>query len=253
MNVLVAAPGDFDWSGWMGNSPGSGRGTHTRTVSPEEFEQMFGGTGSGAGYSSFFDVLFGGMGGRSGTPFQEGRTGTRRGFGFDPRGAQTQQPRRQDVPVEVTLEEACLGTTRLLHSDDGKRLEVNIPRGVNSGSRVRMRSGADHGDIYLKVTVLPHHLFRRNGDNLRTLVTVDLYTAVLGGEVEVPTLERPLVLTIPPGTRNGKTFRLRGQGMPHLKEPDQRGDLYAEIEVSLPTKLSDKERELFEELRRLQS
>jgi DnaJ-class molecular chaperone len=114
-----------------------------------------------------------------------------------------------------------------------------------------MRSGAGDGDIYLKVTVLPHASFRRDGDNLRTVVPIDLYTAILGGEVRVPTLERPLVLTIPPSTPNGKVFRLSKQGMPRLKSPDERGDLHVEVEVMLPTNLSGEERELFEKLRSL--
>jgi DnaJ-class molecular chaperone len=82
---------------------------------------------------------------------------------------------------------------------------------------------------------------------------VDLYTAVLGGEAEVPTMDRSVVLTIPAGTQNGKTFRLRGLGMPELKNPDQRGDLFAIVEVQLPTKLSDDEKRLFEELRKVRS
>ena len=94
--------------------------------------------------------------------------------------------------------------------------------------------------------------FTRDGDNLRVKAPVDLYTVVLGGEVQVPTLERPVVLTVPAGSQNGKVFRLRKLGMPNLKNPDQRGDLLAELDVQMPTTLSDKERSLFEELRSMQ-
>ena len=85
---------------------------------------------------------------------------------------------------------------------------------------------------------------------LRVKLPVDLYTALLGGEAEVPTLDRPVVLKIPAGTENGRTFRLRGLGMPEVKNPDQRGDLFAEVEVQLPTNLSAEEKRLFEELRK---
>jgi DnaJ-class molecular chaperone len=115
-----------------------------------------------------------------------------------------------------------------------------------------MRGVAD-GDVLLRVAVTPHALFKREDDNLTVGVPVDLYTALLGGEVQVPTLERPVALKIPAGTQNGKTFRLRGLGMPHLRNPDQRGDLLAVVDVRLPARLSERERQLFEELRQLRS
>jgi curved DNA-binding protein len=253
---------DFDWGGWsnMGGG-GGGRRSGTRTMTPEEFEQMFGGAGgSGGAYSSFFDTLFGGgMGapGTGGTQYRT-RTGPRYGFNFDPRpGQQNAAPSEavQDVNVEVTLDEAYRGTTRVLQTEDGKRMEVNIPRGVKTGSRVRMRGGASSGmgDVYLRIHVSPDTRFTREENDLRVTLPVDLYTALLGGEAEVPTLERPVVLTIPAGTQNGKIFRLRGLGMPELKNPDQRGDILAVVEVQLPGNLSDEEKRLFGELRKLRN
>jgi curved DNA-binding protein len=239
-------PEDFDWGNWAGGAGAPG-GTYGRTVTPEEFEQMFGGAG---GFSSFFDALFGGGLGGSRMGGQPRTGGTRYGFGYEPRTAPREAP--ADVAVEITLQEAFQGTTRLLQSDDGTRMEVNIPRGVKTGSRVRMRRGPA-GDIYLRVTVAPDNRFTRDGDDLRVRVPVDLYTAVLGGETEVPTLERPVVLRIPAGTQSGKTFRLRGLGMPELKQPDRRGDLFAEVEITVPTNLSAEERRHFEELRRLRA
>jgi len=162
-----------------------------------------------------------------------------------------QQPAQAEVPVDISLEEAFHGSTRMLQAEGGKRMEVNIPRGVKTGSKVRMRGGSDQGDIYLKINVLPHERFTREGDDLRVNVAVDLYTALLGGEALAPTLDGGLMLTIPAGTQNGRTFRLRGQGMPHLRKPDQRGDLLAVVQVTLPAKLSERERKLFEELRSL--
>ncbi len=137
----------------------------------------------------------------------------------------------------------------MLQTDVGKRMEVNIPRGVKTGSKVRMRGDAEQPDIYLKINVMPDERFTREGNDLRANVQVPLYTALLGGEVQVPTLDGGLMLTIPAGTQNGRTFRLRGQGMPHLRKPDERGDLFAAVQVTLPAKLSEEERKLFEELR----
>lgn len=251
-------PEDFDWGGWAGSAPGGG---HTRTVTPEEFAQMFGGgdrgVGGAGGFSTFFDALFGaGMGGGGARPGGGGQFRTRQmhtdpryGFGTEARSAQ--KAATLEAPVEVTLQEAFTGAKRTLVSEDGKRLEVNIPRGVITGSRVRMRGGAGGEDIYLKITVVPHPQFTREGDNLRIRIPADLYTVILGGELEVPTLERPVVLTVPPGTQIGKTFRLRNLGMPNLRNPDTRGDLLAEIDVVLPKELRDEERELFEKLREL--
>jgi curved DNA-binding protein len=245
-------PEDFDWSNWAGGASGrggAGGSPYTRSVTPEEFEQMFGNQGGmgGGGFSSFFDSLFGGGGGARG-----GRGGRTRGMGFDPE-TMAARPARQEVDAAVTLEEAFSGTTRTMQLEDGTRLEVNIPRGVHTGSKVRMKGASGQTDIVLKIEVLAHNQFTRDGDNLRVIVPVDLYTALLGGETQVPTLERPVALTVPAGSQNGKTFRLRGLGMPHLKNPDQRGDLLAEVSVQLPAHLNAREKALFEELRKLRT
>lgn len=249
-------PEDFNWGGMGGGQPGGG---YARTISPEEFEQLFGGMGGrggmggqgAGGFSSFFDALFGGAGGMGGQP-GAGRGG-RRGMGFDTETMN--RPQRLEVEATVSLEEAFHGTTRVLQMEDGTRLEVNIPRGVVTGSKVRVKGAgkdpAAQADIVLHITVQPSERYTRDGDNLRVHVPVDLYTALLGGEVQVPAFDKTVALTIPAGTKNGKTIRLRGLGMPHLKNPDQRGDLLAEVDVQLPTNLSAKEKALFEELRGL--
>jgi len=128
---------------------------------------------------------------------------------------------------------------------DGQRIEVSIPAGIQSGTRIRA------GSVVLRVRVQPHARFRQDGNDLHVTMPVDLYAALLGGEVEIPTLQRPVVLTIPGGTQSGKRFRLRGLGMPGMKKGDKPGDLYAEISVTLPTALSPRERQLVEELRDL--
>ncbi len=186
-------------------------------------------------------------------------------------------------PVEVTLEEAYYGTKRVIQlqaeetcsvcrgsGKDGRvrcascggsgrllrprRLEVKIPPGVADGSKVRIAgqgakgSDGSKGDLYLVVKVLPHQVFERKGDNLYVEVPVPLVTAMLGGEVAVPTPKGQVALKVPPETQNGKVFRLAGQGMPHLND-SLRGDLFAKVKVVLPTKLTLKERQLFEQLR----
>lgn len=239
-NQTGGNPGDF-WSQWSGANGGGAR----QTMSPEDLESMFGNLGGmnggagGAGFSTFFDSLFnGGMGGAPGMG--------NRGQGARPR---VQQPQQTAVPVSITLEEAFSGTTRTLDSNTGDRFEVTIPPGVKSGSKVRVRNPNTKDVFMLKVTLLKHEEFRREGDNLHITAPLDFYTAVLGGELQVSTMERDVVLTIPPGTQGSKTFRLRGQGMPNLKVPSQRGDLLVELDIVVPTDLSTEEKELFEKLR----
>ncbi|MCI0398608.1 MAG: J domain-containing protein [Chloroflexi bacterium] len=235
-------PEDFDWAQWQAQ-PGGGR-SYTRTVSPEEFEELFGGGGLG-GFSEFFETLFG---------------GGRPGFGgdFTGRGYQPRRGRDQEHTIEVTLEEAFQGATRLLQWEDGREIRARIPRGAETGTRVRFSgqgspgpAGSEPGDLYLNVVVLPHPVFQREGDDLKVTVPVDLYTAVLGGKVDVSSPDQTVKLTIPPETANGKVFRLRGLGMPRLRRPEERGDLFATVEIQLPQNLSEKEKELFRQLQEM--
>lgn len=243
-------PEDFDWGQWTSRTGGQ---PYTRTVTPEEFQQMFGGLGGNAGglggFSDFFEALFGNLGGvGTGSRTRAGRTGSK---------AQSRGNDAEQV-VEITLEDAYRGASLNLQWEGGRKIEARIPPGVKSGSKIRLSGqgqpgfgGGVPGDLYLKVEVRPHLLFTRDGDDLKVKVPVDLYTAILGGKVSVPTLDRPVELTVPPGTSNSKTFRLRGLGMPHLKNPQDHGNLYATIDVQLPANLSQKEQELFEKLRAL--
>ncbi|MDQ3692540.1 MAG: DnaJ domain-containing protein [Chloroflexota bacterium] len=267
-------PNDFG-SWYTGQSESRGG----RTGRPEwEFHDTENGD-DGAGFSDFFQTLFG----------ARGRASTR--------GRATasfrQQPRRgedAEVAVEVTFDEAFHGTNRTVQLQtretcptcnglglvrettcptcDGtgivtrtKTLEVTIPPGVATGSRIRVAgqgnpgvSGGPNGDVYLRTTVRPDSRFERDGDELRTEVEIPLTTAVLGGETVIPTPTGRVALTIPAETQPGRLFRLRGLGMPRLKGPKgQRGDLLARTKVSLPVRLNERERELFEELQRLQA
>ena len=251
-------PQDFNWGAWGGGQPGAG-GAQYRSVSPEEFEQMFGGgrTTGGGGFSDFFEMLFGAMAGRptGGSPAGGARSGFGGSFsGGIPEdmfaGAARATPQLdQEHPIQITLEEAFLGTTRTLQWEGGRRLEARIPRGVRTGSKVRLSGQAGTsdgraGDLFLKVEVLPHAVYERDGDDLRMTLPVDLFTVLLGGKVAVPAIDKTVNLTIPEGTRNGKVFRLNKLGMPHLRKPDERGDLYVTVAVELPAKLGDKEKEL---------
>lgn len=216
-----AGSGNFDWSQWT--QPGV------------NVNDVFGNNGE---FSSFFEAIFGsaGMGGGRG-----GASMPRKG-------------RDHTQDVEITLEEAWHGTSRILQTSDGRRLDVKIPRGAKSGTKVRIKGeggpgGGGKGDLYLRVQILPHKQFSVEGEELHVNVDVDMFTAMLGGEVEVTTLKGKLRLKIPAETQNGKTFRLKGQGMPKLNAPNEYGDLYVKINVQLLTNLNDDEIALLEELR----
>lgn len=235
--------------------PGNGDGTYTFDIND---------LGDAGDLGGIFGQFFGRRGGGA-------RTMTRR-------GADIQQP------VEVTLEEAYHGTTRVLqmtsqepcptcggagqiagatcHTCNGagavlapRRLEVKIPAGVASGSKVRIAGegqpgmgGGGKGDMILVVTVRPHHRFERKGDDLYEDVDVPVTTAVLGGEVEAPTMTGRVMLKVPPMTQSGRAFKLAGLGMPHLARGGK-GDLHARVRIRIPKDIDDRQRALFEQLR----
>ncbi len=207
------------------------------------------------------------------------------GFGAGRRRTRVRESLDADLPVEVTLEEAFQGTRRLINLEGQercatcngtgrirnlacsvcrgtgvvpsmKRIEVQIPAGVADGSRVRVagkgRQGEDGstGDLYLVISVKPNSLYERKGDDLYVEVPVPLTVAVLGGEAQVPTPKGSLALKSPAETQNGVTFRLSGQGMPHLGDT-KRGDLLAKVKVMLPGGLTPEEKKLFEQLAKM--
>ncbi len=240
-------PEDFNWNPWQTQGAG---GYNQRTMSQEELEQIFGGIGGSGGmggFSDFFETLFGGAG-RGGVDFGQQRV------------RRPQRGQDAEHTVEISLEEAHRGTSVLLQWEDGRKIEAQIPPGVKTGSKVRLRGqgqrgamGGQSGDLFLKVKVLPHPLFKREGDNLRTNVPVGVYDALLGSEIEVAAIDQRIKLTIPPETENGKTFRLRGLGMPDIKNPKKKGDLLVKVNVMLPKKLSAKEKALYKQLREMRS
>lgn len=222
-------PSGFNWSQWF-----AGPGTRTR-VEYADLGDLF---GEQSPFSEFFQAIF-------------GAPGRSRTWSTVRRGQDLEQA------IEISLIEAFSGTTRTLQIGD-KRIEVKIPPGVSPGSRIRVAGkgspgsgGEAAGDLYLKVSVAPDHRFQRQGDNLHQEVSVDLYTAMLGGEIPLPTLQGSVILKIPPQTQGGKVFRLQGQGIPHLKKPQERGDLYVKVKIRIPENLSPEEQELFQRLAKI--
>jgi len=231
--------GGFQWEDWFTNAPG-GSGTQGggTQVDYDNLNDILG----GGSFSEFFRRIFGDFGGM---PQQQS------GYGRRPRA---EAPVSQ-MQVPISLSEAYHGTTRIIEGG-GKRQEVKIPRGARTGTKVRiaeavsMGPGQPKGSLHLIIDVADDPHFERKGDDLHTEVQVDLYTAVLGGEVSLTTLSGNVVLTIPPGTQPGQAIRLTGRGMPHLKAPTTFGDLYAHVKVKIPRSLTPRQRELFQELAR---
>lgn len=215
------APGDFDWSAWT--QPGA-----------VDLEDLF---GEGM-FSDFFRAIFGGMGVNLG--------GRRTGRVVTP---------RYEQPVAITLREAYSGTKRYLEIG-GRRIEVSIPAGARNGTKIRLRGVGPAGpngqltDVYLVIQVMDDPLFERKGDDLYTQTSIDVFTAMLGGEAEVVAPDGKLLLTIPPGTQPDQLFRLAGRGMPLLKDPQHKGDLYVRVKVQIPKQISPRQRALLEEARR---
>jgi curved DNA-binding protein len=220
------APGDFNWDQY-GGFPGGVR------VDYGDLDDILGGAG---GFSDFFRTIFG-------RGAEDVGTGTRT--------RTRQQPQGYQQELAITLDEAYHGTTRLLQTD-GKQKQVRIPAGVRTGSKVRVAGAGPNGlDLYLIVDVQEDKRFERRGNDLHTTATVGLFTAVLGGEAEVETLNGKIKLNVPAGTQPEQVFRLAGRGMPSVKNADQKGDLYVRLKVQIPKYLSPKQRELLEEASRI--
>lgn len=232
-----------------GHPFGQGGGFHT--MSQEEMQDMFGGESP---FSDFFTTFFGGMGG------QEPQSGGRGGRGR----ARNRKGQDLEHPFELDLEDALRGSVQRLqlrHDGHARTVEVRIPAGVTDGSRVRVAGeggrgagSGPSGDLFLRVQLKPHPVFEVKGRDVYTKTRVAVTTAVLGGEVDVVTPEaKTLRLRVPAGTQSGQRFRLRGHGLPSVGKPDDRGDLYANVEVDIPKVLSEEERELYESLRKVAS
>ena len=219
------APGNFNWGQWTAQ-PGA---------QEVNFDDLF---GEGV-FSDFFRSIFGGM-----NVGQAVRNRTSRA------AAPIQQP------VSLSLKEAYTGTTRTLQTGN-RRVEVKLPPGARRGTKIRVPAagpaGADGSpsDVYLVLDVAEDPAFERDGNDLHTQVTIDVFKATLGGEVEIRTLAGKVLLTIPPGTQPEQVFRVAGRGMPLLKDPGTKGDLYVLVKVQIPKGLNARQKALLEEVAQL--
>jgi DnaJ-class molecular chaperone len=247
------------FEGFGGGGPRGGAGGpfggqegefETFTWGPEGMQRSSGGRGGG-GRGGFEDVLrdmFGGLGGAA---------RARRGGG----GQQFEEeeyapPPGRDVTANttITLEEAAKGTTRRVQLPTGKELEVKVPAGLTDGQTIRLKgqglamAGGKAGDVLITVSIAPHHLFERDGNDLRIELPITLYEAVLGGKVRVPTIDGAVELSIPPNTSSGRTFRLKGKGFPAKSGA---GDLMATVRIVLPENSDQALEELMKSWREL--
>jgi curved DNA-binding protein len=220
------APGNFNWEDYVGRYPG-GMGGGTRQVNYEDLEDMLGGAG---GFSDFFRAIFG---------MRDAEHATRT------------RPQVYQQQLEISIEEAYKGTTRIIQNN-GKQKQVRIPAGVKTGSKVRAPGAGPNGtDLYLIISVTDDNRFERRGNDLHTTATVSVFTAILGGEAEVETLDGKIKLNVPAGTQPEQIFRLAGRGMPQVRNANEKGDLYVRLKVQIPKYLSAKQRELLDEASRI--
>jgi curved DNA-binding protein len=230
-----AGTGGFDFSQF-----GGGRRGKSRTYFSGNMNDLFG--DSDSGFSDFFNAFFGGFGGSSG--------------GFR---QQAQQVKGQDLrsDLSISLSEAYHGTSRLL-TVNGQKIKINIKPGAYNGQELRIkgkggkgRNGGADGDIYLNIKVLPEKNYTIHGNDLMLKTDVDLYTAVLGGKININTLSGRLNINIPKGIQNGTKLRVKGKGMPVYGKSGTYGDLFLQLNILIPTNLSKKEEELFRQLMKM--
>ena len=215
-------PGDFQWDDWFQQQSGQQRGYGNA-------EDPF----AGGNFSDFFRSIFG----------EAVRNSARN------QSMQQQQGYQQEV--QIGFQEAYEGTLRQLQTN-GKKLQVRIPAGVKTGSKVRVAGAGPEGlDLYLVVNITDEDKFERDGNDLTTTSALSVFTLILGGETEVETPAGKIKLNIPAGTQIDQVFRLAGRGMPHLKDPKTKGDLYVKLKVQIPKYLSSKQRELLEEVSKI--
>ena len=227
-----------------------------RTMTEDEVSQMFGTAGGGMGDSPFSDFFRTFFSAEDDAEMGRGRRGRGR-----PRA---QKGRDVEHPIELDIEEALKGSVQRLslrHDGQARTIEVRIPPGVIDGSRVRVAGeggpgsgSAPSGDLYLRVQLRPHPVFQVKGRDVVTRVKVPVTAAVLGGEIDVVTPGgKPLRLKLPASTQNGQRFRLRGHGFPTVGKPEERGDLFADVEVEVPRRLTPAELTHYEALRALET
>jgi len=226
--------GQYDFSGSRNNGGGGYAQYETN------FDDAFG----QGGFSSFFEQMFGGKGGAA------------NGGGF---GSAVSAGRDLEAELSITLQEAYFGTTRTI-SVNKQQLRITIKAGSADNQKLRLKgkgekgSNGQSGDLYIHVKVDKHPTFERKGDDLHCTIKVDLYAAVLGGKVQIPTIkESPINIPIPKGAQNGQKLRLKDLGMPIYGKSDAFGNMFVKLRIEIPTALSEKEESLFKELSRLKT
>lgn len=232
--------GGFDWSQFYDQTGGGGQRSYRFETGGSDSDFFGGGV-----FSDFFEQMFGGGGGA--------RQGRRGGGAIPVRG--------HDLTAEmgITLEEAYSGVSKTFRLE-GEAIKLNIKAGIKDGQVLKLGgkgapgiNGGQPGDLLLTINVAKSAKYERKGDDLYADLDTDLYTAVLGGKAQFQTLKGTVNVTIPAGTQSGKLLKLPGMGMPSYSVRSKYGDLYLKIEVQVPQDLSDKEKELFEELRGLRA
>lgn len=194
--------------------------------------------GGGEDFSDFFQSMFGGA-------------------GYSSRGRASGKFKGQDIHGEMTIPMSEAATThKKLFEVNGKKVRITIPAGVYEGLQIKLSghgspgfNGGPNGDLYITFHILPDLDFERQGDDLRLKKEIDLYTAILGGDIQVKTLDGMVNLKVKPETQNGTTVRLKGKGFPVYKKEESYGDLYVTFDVKLPTNLTDQQKELFQQLK----
>lgn len=198
----------------------------------------------GEDFSDFFRSMFGGSG---------------QSFGGSSRGSASGKFKGQDISAELNLHlKDAAKTHQQTFEINGKKVRITIPAGISDGQKIKLKghgnpgfNGGPNGDLYITFNIKEDQHFKRNGNDLGSNIEIDLYTAVLGGEVTVPTLEGNVMLKVKPETQNGTKVRLKGKGFPVYKKEGEYGDLFVTYTVKLPTHLTEKEKELFGELKNL--
>jgi curved DNA-binding protein len=232
-----AGAGNYQYSGQQGRSPGG-----ESYYFEGDLGDLFGGAGGDSGFSDFFNEFFGGE--------------SRQQGGYR-RQSQSFKGNDMQADLKLSLSEAWNGTTRILDTGEEK-LRITIKPGAYSGQELRLKgkgspgmNGGPKGDIYIKIKIIPDSQYQIEGNDLVRQVDVDLYTAVLGGNIELDTLSGKLNIPVPKGSQNGSKLRLKGKGMPVYNKPGKFGDLYIHLNIAVPKNLSSEEQSLFKRLKEI--
>lgn len=232
---------NFDWSRYANQQGQQGGGGQTYYTYQGDFNDAFG----GEGFSDFFETLFG-------QGFRSSQT-------KDKRGTKRTSYRGEDynAQMSITLEDAYKGAEKIFDLN-GQSIKLKVKPGISDGQILKLsgkgsvgHNGGQPGDLLLQIHVLKDPIYERRGDDLYTDLLVNLFTAVLGGKAPLKTFKGIINVNIPKESQNGKVLRLQGMGMPKYGKTNEFGDLYAKLNVELPTNLSEKEINLFKELEKL--